>query len=85
MSRNDFLVVIDPTRDEQPALQRAIESAQLTGMRLNLFECVNGAYAAGLEGSDDEIRAAILERSGARLASYMNQASNTAFTHHGPT
>ncbi len=39
MSLSKILVVIDPTRDTQPAFDRAIESALLTGARLHLYLC----------------------------------------------
>ncbi len=45
MSADSFLVVIDPTTIEQPALERAIESAKLTGGSLHLFECIHDSYA----------------------------------------
>lgn len=37
MSNNSFLVVIDPSRDDQPALERAAHLARCTGIPLTLF------------------------------------------------
>ena len=74
MPRNDFLVVIDPTREEQPALERAIQSAAMTGRRLTLLECVNLDYRGDREGTDEEVRRSILSESGSRLAVYMERA-----------
>jgi universal stress protein E len=39
MSLNKILVVIDPTMETQPAFERALESATLTGARLHLYLC----------------------------------------------
>lgn len=61
MSENSFLVVIDPSRDAQPALERAIQTARLTGGKLHLFECVNDSYNGTLSGSADEIKKAVLK------------------------
>lgn len=44
MSAKEFLVVIDPSQQTQPALERAIQSCRLTGDKLHLFECINGSY-----------------------------------------
>jgi universal stress protein E len=35
------MVVIDPTTDQQPAFERALDSAQLTGAGLHLYLCVD--------------------------------------------
>ncbi len=60
MSDNNFLVVIDPSREAQPALERAIQTARLTGGSLHLFECVNASYNGTMSGSDAQIKKAIL-------------------------
>lgn len=61
MSENSFLVVIDPSRTAQPALERAIQTARLTGGKLHLFECVNDEYNGTLSGAGDEVKKAILK------------------------
>lgn len=61
MSDNSFLVVIDPSRKAQPALERAIQTARLTGGKLHLFECVNDSYNGTLSGSAGEVRKAVIK------------------------
>ena len=61
MSDNSFLVVIDPSCEAQPALERAIQTARLTGGKLHLFECVNDSYNGTLSGSSDEVRKAVMK------------------------
>jgi hypothetical protein len=39
MSLSKILVVIDPTLEIHPAIERALESATLTGARLHLYLC----------------------------------------------
>jgi universal stress protein E len=41
MALNKIMVVIDPTEDQQPAFERALDSARLTGATLHLYLCVN--------------------------------------------
>lgn len=41
MSLNKILVVIDPTREDQPAFERGLDSAILTGARLHLYVCLD--------------------------------------------
>ena len=40
MALNKIMVVIDPTREDQPAFARALESALMTGARLHIYACV---------------------------------------------
>mgnify|MGYP001820615893 FL=1 len=47
MLLNKIFVIIDPTVDAQPAFERALQSAQMTGTRLHLYACVTGTEAAG--------------------------------------
>ena len=44
MALSKILVVIDPTKDEQPAFERGLDSARLTGAQLHLYTCVNSDY-----------------------------------------
>ena len=48
MPLNKILVVIDPTEDKQPAFERGLDSARLTGARLHLYVCLetNGDEAS---------------------------------------
>ncbi|MEH6583421.1 MAG: universal stress protein [Halioglobus sp.] len=41
MSLNKIMVVIDPTQEEQPAFERGLDSARLTGARLHIYTCLN--------------------------------------------
>lgn len=41
MPLNKILVVIDPTREDQPAFERGLDSARLTGARLHLYVCLD--------------------------------------------
>lgn len=52
MSRDSFFVVIDPTTEEQPALDRAIQSANMTNGKLHLFQCIYHSYAKADSGED---------------------------------
>lgn len=61
MSENSFLVVIDPSREAQPALERAIQTARLSGGKLHLFECVNESYNGTLSGADAEVKKAVIK------------------------
>jgi universal stress protein E len=36
-----IMVVIDPTQEQQPAFERALDSARLTGARLHLYVCLD--------------------------------------------
>jgi hypothetical protein len=50
MQLNNILVVIDPTRDHQPAFERGLESARDTGASLHLYACLNAGHGyANLE------------------------------------
>lgn len=44
MSLNNIMVVIDPTQEPQPAYERGLDSARLTGARLHLYVCLNDSY-----------------------------------------
>lgn len=41
MALRKIMVVIDPTSEQQPAFERALDSARLTGAQLFLYACVN--------------------------------------------
>jgi universal stress protein E len=47
MSLSKILVIIDPTADTQPAFERALESAKLTGARLHLYLCLTENLGEG--------------------------------------
>ncbi len=41
MSLSKIMIVIDPTRDQQPAFERAVQSAHMTGASLHIYLCVD--------------------------------------------
>jgi universal stress protein E len=51
-----FLVVYDPTREEQPALDRAAVIAAEAGASLHLFACIHGDIS-GAESESEEVKA----------------------------
>ncbi|MEH6587495.1 MAG: universal stress protein [Halioglobus sp.] len=53
MELSKFLVVHDPTQDEQPALERAALVAKKLGASLHLFGCIHG----DVSGADKESKA----------------------------
>jgi universal stress protein E len=55
MELNKLLVVHDPTRDEQPALDRAAHIAAETGASLHLFGCIYGDIS-GADSKAEEVR-----------------------------
>lgn len=54
MVLNKIMVVIDPTTEQQPAFDRALDSARLTGARLHAYLCVD--EESGYAGEDDARR-----------------------------
>ena len=46
MILNKIFVIFDPTTDTQPAFQRGLQSAHMTGARLHLYACLADANAA---------------------------------------
>ena len=54
MLLNKIMIVIDPTTERQPAFERALTSATLTGAQLHLYICVNeeAGYASRDEAQD---------------------------------
>ena len=63
MAQANILVVVDPTREEQPAVERAKELALKTGASLELFIChYDPDIAAGIFSSaqkEDDLRAMV--------------------------
>ena len=62
MALSKIMVIIDPTRDDQPAFERALESAHLTGARLHIYACLgteqyNGNGAAAEAALNESIGA----------------------------
>lgn len=65
-----FLVVFDPTREEQPALDRAALIAAETGASLHLFACIHGDIS-GVDRESEEVKSRLAEQQSvldARLA-----------------
>ena len=63
MVLNKIFVIIDPTVDSQPAFDRALQSAQMTGTRLHLYACLSGA----LDGEKDQAIADMIGQMEARV------------------
>lgn len=55
------MVVIDPTWDNQPAFERALESAHMTGARLHLYACLNDALGRGGKEATETYYCGLLE------------------------
>jgi universal stress protein E len=68
---NQILVVIDPTVEEQPALQRAAWLARQTGANLELLVCYYNEYLSGERLFDSpslaKAREEVIEREKVRL------------------
>ncbi|MBT4520996.1 MAG: universal stress protein [Halieaceae bacterium] len=47
MNLNKIMVIIDPTQEQQPAFERGLDSARLTGARLHIYVCLNEDYGSG--------------------------------------
>lgn len=78
MSGENFLVVLDPFSEQQPALDRAIQSAQLTSGRLQLL--LTAWYDDEQEGSTDKEgkqKRRILAEASEMIASYIARAGKT--------
>lgn len=54
MHKNAFMVVIDPTQEQQPAFEHALQSAKMTSRKLHLFACVYYDNNANIGGNRDE-------------------------------
>ena len=50
MPLTKIMVIIDPTQTDQPAFERALESAHLTGARLHLYACLGNEQYNGNRG-----------------------------------
>ena len=61
MVLNKIFVVIDPTVDEQPAFERALQSALMTGTRLHLYTCLTTADAGEDRAAAEKARGEYLE------------------------
>lgn len=46
MVLNKIFVIIDPTAEAQPAFERALQSAHMTGTRLHVYACVNAEVSS---------------------------------------
>ncbi len=56
-----YMVVIDPTLQHQPAFERSMQSAKMSGAKLHLFQCVYYDNAISVDGDDDEQKKQIIE------------------------
>src|SRR5690606_13975115 len=71
MANKRILSIIDPTTDEQPAMERAAQLAKLLGAELELFVCDYDQYLAGGRLFDskglEKARQSLLKNHRARL------------------
>jgi len=66
MALNKIMVVVDPTTEKQPAFERALDSARLTGAHLHLYLCVNEESGAeNLEAAGETLQS-ILDKLASR-------------------
>lgn len=61
MVLNKIFVIVDPTVEMQPAFERALQSAQMTGTRLHLYACLSGNEAGDARDQAGREMAARLE------------------------
>lgn len=56
MVLNKIFVLFDPTVESQPAFERALQSAHMTGTRLHIYACLNEEVSGGdREGAEREM------------------------------
>ncbi len=55
MVLNKIFVIIDPTTQTQPAFERALQSAQMTGTRLHVYACVEESAVADMENRLEQL------------------------------
>ena len=66
MAAQRFMVVVDPTLGEQPAFERALESARMTGASLHVFTCT--CKPPYIDAGETEAQAFVRFRDEVRLA-----------------
>jgi universal stress protein E len=60
MHKNAFMVIIDPNQEQQPAFERALQSAKMTSRSLHLFACVYFDNRGDIEGNRDDAHKALI-------------------------
>lgn len=55
MLLNKIFVIIDPTVEAQPAFERALQSARMTGTRLHLYACITGTEAGNTSDTGSKV------------------------------
>jgi universal stress protein E len=76
MPLNKIMIVIDPTSDQQPAFERALESARLTGAQLHIYACVDQESGyANLEEAREKLQAGLDDLSSRAQADGMEATS----------
>ena len=61
MALSKIMVVIDPTQEQQPAFERALDSARLTGARLHLYACLDPFPATSQPDSSADMCQGMME------------------------
>lgn len=62
MTLDKFMVILDPTREQQPAYERALESCHMTGARMHLYACLGTAQQEEATPANTARFQAMLER-----------------------
>ena len=62
MTLDKFMAILDPTHDQQPAYDRAVESCHLTGARLHIYGCLGTTQQAETSPAATTRAKALLER-----------------------
>lgn len=68
MALNKIMVLIDPTREDQPAFTRALESALMTGARLHVYACVEKQKSVSATETEEHRLQSVLDELQSRAA-----------------
>jgi universal stress protein E len=63
MTLSKIMVILDPTREEQPAYDRGLQSAHMTGARLHLYGCLGTTQQEEASPGNTRRFQALIERS----------------------
>lgn len=62
MALDKIMVILDPTQEQQPAFDRGVESAHMTGARLHLYACLGTAQSQEASPANTNRFRSLLER-----------------------
>ncbi|MEP5763256.1 MAG: universal stress protein [Halieaceae bacterium] len=63
MTLNKIMVILDPTQEQQPAYDRALESAHMTGARLHIYACLGNGQQEEASPANTKRLQTLLEQS----------------------